>query len=81
MSEIELGETVALPMRPYARLLTMLGDQLISSGRIALVELIKNSYDETLASRSGRPKLYIVAAGQRVQISRASAFQSSPSNS
>lgn len=45
MSEIELGETVALPMRPYARLLTMLGDQLISSGRIALVELVKNSYD------------------------------------
>ena len=34
-----------LPIRPYARLLTMLGDQLIKNERIALVELIKNSYD------------------------------------
>lgn len=32
-------------IRPYARLLTMLGEQLIKSDRIALVELIKNSYD------------------------------------
>ena len=35
----------ALSIRPYARLLTMLGDQLIKNERIALVELIKNSYD------------------------------------
>ena len=34
-----------LSIRPYARLLTMLGDQLIRNERIALVELIKNSYD------------------------------------
>ena len=34
-----------LKIRPYARLLTMLGDQLIKNERIALVELIKNSYD------------------------------------
>lgn len=34
-----------LPFRPYARLLTMLGDQLIKNERTALVELIKNSYD------------------------------------
>ena len=34
-----------LSIRPYARLLTMLGDQLISNERTALVELIKNSYD------------------------------------
>lgn len=34
-----------LPLRPYARLLTMLGDQLIRNERVALVELIKNSYD------------------------------------
>lgn len=33
------------PIRPYARLLTMLGEQLIKNERIALVELIKNSYD------------------------------------
>jgi signal transduction histidine kinase len=32
-------------IRPYARLLTMLGEQLIKNDRIALVELLKNSYD------------------------------------
>lgn len=35
----------AVRMRPFARLLTMLGEQLIKNDRIALVELIKNSYD------------------------------------
>ena len=34
-----------LLIRPYARLITMLGDQLIKNELIALVELIKNSYD------------------------------------
>lgn len=34
-----------LKIRPYARLITMLGDQLIKNELIALVELIKNSYD------------------------------------
>jgi signal transduction histidine kinase len=34
-----------LRFEPYARLLTMLGDQLIKNERIALVEIIKNSYD------------------------------------
>ena len=37
--------TETLKLRPYARLLTMLGDQLIKNERIALVELIKNTYD------------------------------------
>lgn len=37
--------TEKLQIRPYARLLTMLGDQLIKNELIALVELIKNSYD------------------------------------
>ena len=32
-------------IRPYARLLTMLGDQLIKNEIVALTELIKNSYD------------------------------------
>ena len=40
-----MKKTEQLPIRPYARLLTMLGDQLIKNERIALVELIKNSYD------------------------------------
>jgi signal transduction histidine kinase len=35
----------AVGVRPYARLLTMLGEQLIKNDRIALVELLKNSYD------------------------------------
>jgi DNA mismatch repair ATPase MutL len=34
-----------LKIRPYARLLTMLGEQLIKNEKIALTELIKNSYD------------------------------------
>ena len=38
-------EQNGLKIRPYARLLTMLGDQLIKNERIALIELIKNSYD------------------------------------
>jgi signal transduction histidine kinase len=37
--------TKILKIRPYARLLTMLGEQLIKNERIALIELIKNSYD------------------------------------
>lgn len=32
-------------IRPYARLLTMLGEQLIKNERIALSEIVKNSYD------------------------------------
>lgn len=34
-----------LSIRPYARLLTMLGEQLLKNDRVALVELIKNAYD------------------------------------
>lgn len=40
---IEMKEELVI--RPYARLITMLGDQLIKNEIIALVELIKNSYD------------------------------------
>ncbi len=38
-------EPVSLSIRPYARLLTMLGEQLLKNERVALVELIKNAYD------------------------------------
>lgn len=38
-------EVTKLKIRPYARLLTMLGEQLIKNEQIALAELIKNSYD------------------------------------
>ncbi|MCI2068582.1 MAG: ATP-binding protein [Bacilli bacterium] len=34
-----------LKIKPYARLITMLGDQLIKDESVALSELIKNSYD------------------------------------
>lgn len=34
-----------LEYRPHARLLTMLGEQLIKNDRVALVEIVKNSYD------------------------------------
>ena len=34
-----------LKIRPYARLLTMLGDQLIKNEQVALTELVKNAYD------------------------------------
>ncbi|MBI3006038.1 MAG: sensor histidine kinase [Ignavibacteriales bacterium] len=34
-----------LTPRPYARLLTMIGEQLIKNEKVALVEIIKNSYD------------------------------------
>jgi anti-sigma regulatory factor (Ser/Thr protein kinase) len=38
-------ETKTFKIRPYARLLTMLGEQLIKNEQIALAELIKNAYD------------------------------------
>lgn len=38
-----------LRIKPYARLLTMLGEQLIKNERIALMELLKNSYDADAA--------------------------------
>lgn len=37
--------THSMRLRPYARLLTMLGEQLIKNDRVALTELVKNSYD------------------------------------
>lgn len=45
MEKFKRGESHQVPIRPYARLLTMLSEQLISNERIALVELIKNCYD------------------------------------
>lgn len=45
MSEQEIPLKGQLSPKPYARLLTMMGDELIKNERIALTELIKNSYD------------------------------------
>lgn len=38
-------EPLSLPFRPRARLLQLLGDQLIGSARLAVFELVKNAYD------------------------------------
>lgn len=39
------SEVVNLPFRPRARLLQLLGDQLIGTPRLAVFELVKNAYD------------------------------------
>lgn len=53
-----------LKIRPYARLLTMLGEQLIKNERIALVELIKNAYD----ADADWVKIYFVNFGNNFEI-------------
>ena len=36
---------IEMPFRPRARLLQLLGDQLIGTPRLAVFELVKNAYD------------------------------------
>ncbi len=50
MSSVETRSRKPLSIRPYARLLTMLGEQLLKNECMALVELIKNSYDADAGS-------------------------------
>ena len=38
-------DSLKLPFRPRARLLQLLGDQLIGTPRLAVFELVKNGYD------------------------------------
>ncbi len=61
-----------LKIRPYARLLTMLGEQLIRNERIALIELIKNSYDADAewvkVSFCGFGKEYKIKSGSKIII-------------
>lgn len=40
-----IDESLRLPFRPRARLLQLLGDQLIGTPRLAVFELVKNAYD------------------------------------
>jgi len=35
----------SMPFRPYARLMNIIGDQLITDKKVAVIEIIKNSYD------------------------------------
>lgn len=61
-----------LPFRPRARLLQLLGDELIGSARLAIFELVKNAYDAdansalvTLDLRSqGAPSIKVVDDGE-----------------
>ncbi len=63
-----MSEQRFLTIRPYARLLTMLGEQLIRNERIALIELIKNSYD----ADSPWVKVSFVSFGKNYQITASS---------
>ena len=45
MQENVISMAKNVTIRPFARLLTMLGDQLIKNEQIAVIELIKNAYD------------------------------------
>lgn len=38
-------EQNSMPFKPYARLMNIIGDQLITNKKVALIEVIKNSYD------------------------------------
>lgn len=50
-SEI-VNDSLKLPFRPRARLLQLLGDQLIGTPRLAVFELVKNAYDADAESVS-----------------------------
>ena len=38
-------EQNSMPFKPYARLMNVIGDQLITDKKVAVIEIIKNSYD------------------------------------
>ena len=42
---VATGEVLSQPFRPWARVLQLLGDELIGSPRLAVFELVKNAYD------------------------------------
>lgn len=45
MASLSLNRTHKAPFRPRARVLQLLGDELIGSPRLAVFELVKNAYD------------------------------------
>ncbi|MDR3286092.1 MAG: ATP-binding protein [Prevotellaceae bacterium] len=57
-------ENKTFKIRPYARLLTMLGEQLITNEQIALAELIKNAYD----ADADWVKVSFVGFGEKMKI-------------
>jgi Histidine kinase-, DNA gyrase B-, and HSP90-like ATPase len=42
---VDIPQSVQLPFRPRARILQLLGDELIGNPRLAVFELVKNAYD------------------------------------
>lgn len=42
---VDTPQSIALPFRPRARILQLLGDELIGNPRLAVFELVKNAYD------------------------------------
>jgi signal transduction histidine kinase len=67
-----MSQPIPLQFRPYARLLTMLGDQLIKNERIALVEIVKNAYDADASwvkvTFSGFGDLFEINADSKITI-------------
>ena len=65
-----------LPFRPKARLLQLLGDQLIGSSRLAVFELVKNAYDadadrvevELGGLQAGEPYIQVVDNGDGMSL-------------
>src|SRR5688500_5716762 len=49
-ASVSTTEKLSLPFRPRARLLQLLGDQLIGTPRLAVFELVKNAYDADASS-------------------------------
>ena len=45
MSDINKNSDLSISLKPKARLLKTLGEELISSETVALIELVKNAYD------------------------------------
>src|SRR5271165_7023011 len=68
---------LSLPFRPRARLLQLLGDQLIGTPRLAVFELVKNAYDAdaktvtvTLENVDGPvPSIVVVDDGEGMTLS------------
>ncbi len=72
----EKNQTVELPFRPKARILQLLGDELIGSSRLAVFELVKNSYDADADRvdvylnniRSGKPNIVVEDDGSGMSL-------------
>ena len=54
MAPLAPSTTGHAKMRPRARLISLIGDELISDERVAIVELVKNAYDADATSVSVR---------------------------